>query len=362
MHVLKDRQRALGVLIVGYGLSGRIFHGAVLSSIPELYQIKGVITSSPEKAEQAIHDLPGLVVYSQDAYGEALSRPDVDLVIVSTPNETHGNLANQALRANKHVLIEKPFAPTALEGQQIVDVAKSANRFVSVYHNRQFDGDFMSLQQVVRSGLVGKIVGFESRFDRFRPNPKEGSWREEDRPGTGILYDLGSHLIDQARLLFGEPSSVRADVRKQRGQAAKADDGFELVFDYAVGSPGEGVKVTLASGSFVNYPTPRFVLLGDKGTYVHYGLDPQEPRLREGLRPHLVEAAGGVWGERESAAQGLFYRDNGQVETIKTLPGDYRMFFRRLHSAICSGDESLLPVSGEWALKTIQVIEQIKGI
>lgn len=352
---IQNVSESINVLIIGYGLSGRIFHGALLSSMPAHYQVKGVVTSNAHKAEEAIQDHPGVVVYSQEALPMALDREDIQLVIISTPNQTHADLAIQALEAGKHVLLEKPFVPSVAEGERIIAAADKAKRLVSVYQNRRYDGDFLTVQQVLDQGLLGRLVAFESRFDRFRPRPKGNAWREEAQPGAGILFDLGSHLIDQAVVLFGRPSRIYADVRKQRGASAAVDDGFELIFDYPQGSKGEGVKVSLMSSSFVNYPTPRFVLLGDEGTYVQYGLDPQEAALRAGERPHTLEAAGGTWGSRTD--YGIFYGADGTKKEIPTVAGDYRLFFKHLHRALVKNDPALLPVSAQEALGTIDLIE-----
>lgn len=347
----------IGVLIIGYGLSGRIFHGALLQSMPEHYCVRGVVTSNAQKAEEAILDHPGVVVYSQEAMDMALEREDIQLVIVSTPNDTHEALALQALSAGKHVLLEKPFVPTAEQGKRVIAAARAAGRLVSVYQNRRFDGDFLTVQQMIESGILGRLVAMESRFDRFRPVAKSGAWREAAVPGAGILYDLGAHLVDQAAVLFGQPSRIYADVRRQRGDQAAVDDGFELILDYPEGSKGYGVKVSLMSGSFVNYPTPRFVLMGDKGSYVQFGLDPQEGDLRGGLRPHVVEASGQDWGARNPDEYGIFYSAEGEKKVIPTVHGDYRLFFKALYEAILSGDEGLLPVRAEEALRTIELIE-----
>lgn len=349
----------LGVLIVGYGLSGRIFHGALLSSLPHQYQVKGIVTSSPDKIEVAKADFPQAKLYAQEALGEALENSQIHLVIISTPNSTHTDLALKSLANGKHVLIEKPFAPTAEEAAQILAAAAEADRFVCVYQNRRFDGDFLTLQQVISEGLVGRPVALESRFDRFRPRGK-GVWKEKALPGSGILFDLGSHLIDQANTLFGKPSQVYADIRKQRGSQEATDDAFELILDYPENSVGAGVKVTLMAGNFVNYPTPRFVLLGDKGSYVHYGMDPQEEALRAGKRPYSEEAKGLVWGARNEGDYGIFYPEGYPAvpsQVVPTLPGDYRRFFNALYLAITSGNADLLPVKPEEALATIEIIE-----
>ncbi len=187
----------------------------------------------------------------------------IDLVVISTPNTMHFDLAKQAMEAGKHVVIEKPFTVTSQEGQMLLHIAKQTNRILSVYQNRRFDSDFKTVKKIIESGDLGRLVEFESHFDRFRPDIKQNAWREDPLPGSGILYDLGAHLIDQALALFGMPEEVYGDVRLQRH--GKVDDNFEVILYYPE------LKVTLKSSALVKEPLPRFILLGTKGGYMKYG-------------------------------------------------------------------------------------------
>ncbi len=331
--------RTLNVAIIGYGLSGRIFHGAILNGLKG-YTVSKVVTRSPEKASLAIDDLPDVAIEStpDSVFGD----PAIDLVVICSPNTSHFELASKALRSGKHVVVEKPFVVTSAEGQKLIEMANKSNCLLSVYHNRRYDGDFRTVQRLIKEKKLGRLVELESHFDRFRNTFKKNAWREEDLPGSGVLFDLGSHLIDQSIALFGMPEFIYADIRHQREGAA--DDNFELILDYP------GLKVTLKSGSLVAAPLPRFTLLGTQGAYIKYGLDVQEDALRKGHRP--VQDI--YWGVEPESQWGTLYMENGD-ERLTTDAGDYRDYYMDLHVAIISGQAP--PVTAEDGLNTIRIIE-----
>ncbi|HEV3505418.1 MAG TPA: Gfo/Idh/MocA family oxidoreductase, partial [Actinomycetes bacterium] len=229
----------IGVGLIGYGLGGAAFHAPLVQAEPRL-RLHAVATS---RAEQVRRDLPGVAVVASPA--ELLEDPAVELVVVAAPNAVHAELAAAALRAGRHVVVDKPFTLSVAEADELIGLAAAAGRRLSVFHNRRWDSDFLTVRRCLETGLLGDVSSFVSRYDRFRPVPK-GSWKEQDVPGSGVLWDLGPHLIDQALLLFGRPETVWADVGVQR-------PGVEAV-DYV----------------------HLLAVHGDRGSFVTWGLDRQE--------------------------------------------------------------------------------------
>jgi scyllo-inositol 2-dehydrogenase (NADP+) len=330
-------QPVIHVALVGYGLSGKVFHGAVLRDLDD-FKVSMIVTTSEEKKKEALHDFSDVQVV--DHIDAVLANPQISLVVISTPNQTHSPLAHKALDAGKHVIIEKPFTADSKSAQELVDKAKQKGLVLSVYHNRRFDGDFMILKSLIDQGRLGKIVELESHFDRFRPTIKTEAWKEQDLPGSGILFDLGSHLIDQAIHLFGLPDEVYCDLAKQR-QGLVVDQ-FSVILYYET----RGLKVTLKAGSLVNIQLPRFMALGTTGSYATYGLDPQENELRVGARYPLIGVSPHNYGK-------VFTLED--AETIVTITGDYRLYYHGIYRAITEGIEA--PVTAHEAYWVIRIIE-----
>jgi len=270
----------------------------------------------------------------------------VELVVVATPNDSHFDLAGRALRAGKHVVVEKPFTNTSAEAKELTAIARGQNRLVSAHHNRRWDGDFLTVGKILEGGLLGRLVEYESHYDRYRNEPRAGAWREEAEPGSGILYDLGAHLIDQALVLFGPPVEVYADVRTQR-EFAKAVDSFDVSLRY------DALKVTLKATMLAREAGPRFTLHGTEGSFVKHGLDPQEDALKRGQRP-TSEGWGKEteerWGTINTTLGGLHFR--GKVETFA---GRYTDYYQNIADAIRGRAE--LSVKPEDAANTIRIIE-----
>lgn len=330
----------IDVGVIGSGLSARVFHLPVIGAVPAL-RLRTVVERRGDEIRRLY---PALGVVRE--VDELLRDAAIGLVVITTPNGSHFELAQKALLADKHVVVEKPFTVTSTQAQQLIDLAQARNRVLSVYHNRRWDGDFLTVQRLLAGGQLGRLVEYESHFDRFRARPRPGSWREQAGEGTGMLYDLGSHLIDQAQVLFGRPRLIGADIRTQRDDAS-ADDSFDLLLHY------DGLKVMLKAGMLVRGPSPRFILHGTAGSFVKYGLDPQEDALRRGLVPPAadwgVEPAA-QWGRLDTEIGGLHVA--GQVET---LAGAYPEFYRNVAAAI-AGREALA-VRPEQARDTIRLIE-----
>lgn len=332
--------RKINVGLVGYGMAGQVFHAPVISAIPRL-RLAAVVERHGEASRQRY---PQAAVVKDAA--ALFERTEIELVVIATPNATHFDLARAALLAGKHVVVDKPFTITTAEAQQLADLARSQKRILSVHQNRRWDGDFLTVSEIVRQGRLGRLVAFESRFDRFRKSPRPGAWREEAGAGSGLLYDIGPHLIDQALVLFGPPQSVCAEIRMQRDNA-KADDQFEVVLGY------DRLKVTCGATMLAREPGPRFALHGTNGSFVKFGLDPQEEALKRGKTPEDRD-----WGKDPEAEWGTLNVCNGSSESrekIETACGCYQAFYQNVYEAIVNGTE--LAVQPEQARDVIRVIE-----
>ncbi|EMR03899.1 Gfo/Idh/MocA family oxidoreductase [Cesiribacter andamanensis] len=326
-------------LLLGYGLSARAFHVPFLLQNPQ-YQLVGLVQPRGDSGREAFPTVPHF-----RRPEEALQALWPELVIICSPNALHAPQARLALEAGAHVVVEKPFALSSGEAEALIALAEAKQRVISVYHNRRWDADFLTLQQVVREGILGRPVQLLSRFDRFRPQIKAG-WKEEPAPGSGIFWDLAPHLLDQALLLFGTPQALYAQIRTER-TAARTPDAFELFLYYPQ------VQVQLAAGSLVSASWPRFSLLATKGSYTKGGMDPQEAALRAGLQP-----GGAEWGSERPDQWGTLLVDNGasvEERCYPSLAGDYGIFYQLLAAAIREGKQH--PVPAQEALQVIQLLE-----
>jgi scyllo-inositol 2-dehydrogenase (NADP+) len=333
------RDGAIGVGLVGYGLAGAAFHAPLITAEPRL-RLHAVATS---RADQVRRDHPGVQVVASPA--RLLEDPAVELVVVAAPNTVHQELTAAALRAGRHVVVDKPFVIRTSEADELITLAGERGRLLSVFQNRRWDNDFLTVRRCLQAGLLGRVTTFVSRYDRFRPRPK-GGWREEQLPGSGILYDLGSHLIDQALHLFGLPESVTADVRTQR-EGVGTDDYFHVVLGY------QALRVILHAGSLVRAPGPRFEVHGDTGSFVKYGMDPQEEALRSGRRP-----GDPGWGTEPSDRHGTLTTEAAGLDLtgrLASVPGAYEAFYAGMATAILG--QGPVPVPPEEARNTIWMIE-----
>jgi predicted dehydrogenase len=328
----------INVGLVGYGLAGRVFHAPIIQSLPNL-RLKKVVERHKEDSSKRYPDVE--VVRDVAAL---LKDEEIDLVVITTPNTSHFEYARDSLLAGKHVVVEKPFTTTSTEALQLIDLARRQDRILTVNQNRRWDGDFQTVKRVLEEKLLGRLVEYESHFDRFK-NYQAGAWREKEGPGSGILFDLGSHLIDQAQVLFGLPQMIMADIRIQR-DFARAADNFELILSC------EDLKVTLKAGMLVSEPCQRFILHGTEGSFLKYGLDVQEEALKKGLTPDIPK-----WGEEPEERWGTLYTV-GEVPSqrrIETIAGCYQAFYQNVIEAI--NGEAALIVKPEEAMNTIRIIE-----
>jgi len=332
--------------LIGYGYASKTFHAPLIAGVPGL-QLTAVSSSDAAKVHA---DWPGLPV-EPDAQG-LIARADVDLVIVPTPNDTHHALAKAALLAGRHVVVDKPFTVTLAEARELDTLARAQQRLLSVFHNRRWDADFLTLQGLLGSGLLGRVVHFESHFDRYRPQVRD-RWREQAGNGGGLWYDLGPHLLDQALQLFGQPEAIWLDLALQR-DGARTDDCFHAQLRY--GGLHQGLRVILHASALVPAVGPRFTVHGTLGSFVKHGLDTQEDRLKAGERPQLQ--ALGDWGRdphdgvltlpgTETGAEGTQQRP--------TVPGNYLAYYAAVRDAILRGLPN--PVPAAQAMQVMALIE-----
>lgn len=326
--------RPIHVALIGYGFAGQVFHAPVIQSVPGLRLVTAV-SSKPEKVKS---DWPDLWV--SESVEEVLSNPEMDLVVIATPNHTHADLAQRALQAGKHVVVDKPFTLRAREARSLASLAAQMDKVLSVYQNRRWDSDFLTVRQILQAGTLGEVVHFESHFDRYRPEVRN-RWREQAGPGTGLWYDLGPHLADQALLLFGPPKAVYADMALQRNQA-RTTDYFHVLLRYA------RLRVVLHASTLVVGGSPRFVIHGTQGSFIKYGLDTQEEALKQG---HFPGQPG--WGQ--DRLEGQLYLPDQPPQSLAGEPGDYRHFYAGVRDAILQKGPN--PVTPEQAVQLMELLE-----
>ncbi|OUS23452.1 oxidoreductase [Thalassotalea sp. 42_200_T64] len=326
--------------IVGYGFSAKTFHIPFITTLAE-FQFSAISSSQRAQINQ---DHPGVEVY--DSAEQMLKDCDAEVVIITAPNDVHFQLAKLALLNNKHVVLEKPIVTRVSDGEQLIALAQQKQKVLTVYHNRRWDGDFLTVKKLINQKSLGHIRYYESHFDRFRPQVRQ-RWRETAVDGGGILYDLAPHMIDQALQLFGKPTAITAQCVALRDNSAITDL-VHLVLFY----PDK--LVVLHASLFCASVNLRFQLQGDCGNYVKHGLDPQEDRLRAGILPDHDH-----WADEAVQDYGHIYRDDSlaknSAEVVVTERGGYQHFFHQLATAINDGEP--VPVSAEDALLTIKLIE-----
>ena len=327
----------LRVGLIGYGYAGKTFHAPLVAAVPGL-RLAAVASSDPARVRA---DWPGLPV---EPSPEALiGRPDLALVVVAPPNDTHAPLAGRALAAGRHVVVDKPFTVTLGEARALRDQAAATGRLLSVFHNRRWDADFLTVQRLIAGGELGDVVAFESHFDRYRPAVR-ARWRELAGPGSGVWYDLGPHLLDQALRLFGPPEAIWADVAAQR-DGAVTDDYFHAQLRYGP------MRAILHASMLVPAVGPRLVVHGTRGSYVKYGLDPQEDALKAGERPPVAG-----WGEDPSpGALTVWAGEAAETRALPSLPGDYPAYYAAVRDAILEAGPN--PVPPDEAIAVMELIE-----
>jgi predicted dehydrogenase len=323
--------------LMGYGFAGATFHSPVIDNCGRA-SVAAIATGQPDKARA---DYPqAAIVPDLDAL---LALADIECVVIATPNDTHFDLAKRVLEASKHVVVDKPVTLTAAEARTLADLARQKNLVFAPFHNRRWDGDFLTVRDLVASGELGRITHFESHFDRFRPYVRQ-RWREDATRGGGLLFDLGPHLIDQALTLFGVPQTVNATVKIHRDEGS-APDYVHLQLGYAEH------EVVLHASALVAIAPPRFAIHGTRGSYVKHGLDTQEDQLKAGLRPGHVEFGAG----NEPGVLRLLDGDQEVERPLPTRDGEYADFYRSLAATIHDGVP--FPVNAGDAVDVMTIIE-----
>ncbi|MFI5975097.1 Gfo/Idh/MocA family oxidoreductase [Streptomyces sp. NPDC051452] len=338
----------LRVGLIGYGLAGSVFHAPLIAATEGL-ALDTVVTSNPDRQQQARAEFPQVRCAATPE--ELFDRADeLDLVVIASPNKTHVPLATAALKAGLPVVVDKPVAGTAAQARGLAALAEERGLLLSVFQNRRWDNDFLTLRRLIADGELGDVWRFESRFERWRPQPK-GGWRESGDPAEigGLLYDLGSHLVDQALVLFGPVTEVYAETDIRRPGAETDDDTF-IALTHA-----NGVRSHLHVSATTAQLGPRLRVLGSRAGYVKYGLDPQEAALREGGRP----GGGAEWGVEDESLWGRVGAGDspltGGGTPVPTLPGDYPAYYAAVAAALTGAGPN--PVTATQAAAALDVLE-----
>jgi len=326
--------------LLSYGMSGEVFHAPLLAAhagfkLTKIWQRKG---------ESSKVRYPWVEVVK--SFEEILNDKEVELIMVNTPNETHFDYTQRALLAGKHVVVEKPFTNTVDEGLKLIELAKKQDLILSVFQNRRWDGGFLTVREIIQSNALGKIVEMEMHYDRFRNYIATNTWKEEPGVGSGILYNLGSHMLDQVIQLFGMPKLADARIGIQR-PGGKVFDFYDLRLSYS------DLNVIVKSSYLVREPGPQYILHGVNGSYVKYGIDPQEEALKEGGNPRSAN-----WGKEPEAFWGKLNTQIGALRyegKVETLAGNYLGYYQNLYDVIREKKE--LAVKPEQSLQVIQLIE-----
>lgn len=327
--------------LVGFGMGGRVFHAPLLSSV-EGIELAAVVERSSDNAAKRY---PGITTYR--SLEAMLADSSLDLFVVTTPSGTHFQVAKQILEAGRNVVVDKPMSPTSGEISQLMSLATAHNVLLVPFLNRRWDSDFLTIQKLLHEEALGRLVYFESRFDRWRPTaPVDRLWKEDPAQSGGVLLDLGTHIADQALALFGKPEAVAADVLCER-EWARANDAFTLRLRYT------GFTVVLGANCLSSPPRPRFHLRGSKGNYCKLGMDPQEAALN--LVPRITDPA---WGQEPSANWGTLTVDmDGSIVTrpVPPIPGDYRLYYAGVRDALLG--KAPAPVQAIAAWRVARLLE-----
>jgi len=326
--------------LVGFGNAGRVLHAPLISSVSGL-ELAAIVERSTNLAAERY---PGIATYR--TLEDLLEDASLNLIVLATPTGNHFELARRILEAGKNLVVDKPMAVEAVEIAQLMELASARGVLLAPFHNRRWDSDFRTIEKLIHEGSIGRLAYFESNFDRWIPVPRAGAWRDGLAAGSGMLLDLGTHLADQALVLFGKPEAVSAEVLRERGGEG-SDDSFTLRLRYG------NFRVTLGANCLSALLRPRFHLRGTKGNYWKWGLDPQEAALRE-----IARIGEGPWGEEAAVNWGKLAVDaDGSMVTrpIRPVPGDYRLYYAGIRDALLG--KAAAPVSALDAWRAARVLE-----
>lgn len=323
--------------LIGFGLAGQAFHAPVIRGVPGM-ELACILERHTNNSKQRYPHVR--VARSLD---EMLSDKSIDLCVVATPNDSHYSYTRACLEAGRHVVVDKPLTPTMREAEELVQLAASRKLLMTVYQDRRWDGAFLTVKKLVNSGTLGKVAEYEARFDRFRLEAKPGAWREvANFPAAGVLWDLGPHLLDGALVLFGEPQSVYAAALKQR-ETSTVDDAFDVIFQYP------RLRATLRARIIAYAPGPHLLLHGSEGSFIKFGMDPQEEILRGPNCPDGLDW-GPNWGLEPEKQWGTLTRVGEVPRKIQTERGDYRGYYVNIRDVI--EKKAPLEVTPEQFLRT----------
>lgn len=332
------------VAIIGFGLSGRYLQAPFFLANPH-FKLKTIVSNNqnPSTIYPSVQKATSLDAVLADA--------EIDLVSICSPNDTHFDYAQKGLLAGKHVLVEKPMTATAEEAEQLIALSKKQGKHLFIFQNRRFDSDFRTVQKVVEGGLLGEILNFEIHYNRFKPilNPKK--WKETVSATSGILYDLGAHIIDQTIVLFGIPLSISGETFSQR-EGSEVDDAFNIHLDYG------RLKVTLRSSLLVREETPRYIIHGTKGSFIKYGIDVQEDHLKVGIMPNKPE-----FGYETAPYKGILNTEINGVTvrgSVETERGDWSILFQNIYEVIAENAKPIISLTD--IIEQLYIIQQVKNV
>jgi scyllo-inositol 2-dehydrogenase (NADP+) len=331
--------------LVGFGMGARVFHAPLISSVEGL-ELAAVVE---RHGNQAAERYPGIVTYR--SLEAMLDDDSLGLFVVATPSGTHFDVARKILEAGRSVVVDKPVAVTSDEIATLIELAHKHRALFIPFHNRRWDGDYLTLSRLLSEGTLGRLVHLESTFDRWRPVPKAGAWKEDPAQGGGMLLDIGTHLADQALCLFGKPQAVMADVTRER-DGDGSNDSFSMSLRY------QGLMVTLAANVLSSLPRPRYFARGTKGNYSKLGLDPQEAALNRITRIDVTAADDLAWGHEAQQHWGTLVVDEGGVlvtRAVQTIAGDYRKYYAAVRDALLGDGPP--PVDGLSAWRVARLLE-----
>ena len=329
--------------IASFGMSGKFFHAPFLSN-HQGFKISKIVERSKNEVNKIYPDIE-----SVQSFDDLLNDNNIELVVVNTPDSTHYEYAYKALKADKHVVVEKPFTRTLRQGEELINLADKRKKVLSVYQNRRWDGDFMTIRKIIEDKWLGRIVEFESNYMRFRNFIQPNTWKESAIQGIGLVHNLGSHMIDQAVMLFGMPEAVWADIDKMRADS-EIDDYYHIKLIYP------DIKVALKGSLLVREETPRYTIHGTRGSFLKYGIDPQEEMLKQGFTPNMPN-----WGEEPETNWGLLNTEINGIHIrgkVETMAGNYTAYYDNIYEAIRNRSE--LEVLPEQAINVLHIIDAAK--
>jgi scyllo-inositol 2-dehydrogenase (NADP+) len=327
--------------LIGFGLAGQAFHAPVIRGVPGM-ELACILERHTSNAQKRYPDVR--IARSLD---EMLSDKSIGLCVVATPNDSHFSCTKACLEAGRDVVVDKPLTPTYAEAEELVHLAAERGRLLTVYQDRRWDGAFLTVKKLLAAGALGTVAEYEARFDRFRLDAKTGAWRERaDHPAAGVLWDLGPHLIDGALVLFGEPETIYAAALCQRATST-VDDAFDVILQYP------STRVTLRARIIAYAPSHHLLVHGSEGSFVKYGMDPQEEILRSERCPNGLDW-GANWGLEPEERWGALSRVGEAPRKVTTERGDYRGFYANVRDAI--EKRSPLDVTPEQFMRTMRAL------